>query len=74
LTERGDIVLAACWVHTRQKFYDVHQETASPIAAEALQRIGALYTVERQIHGRRADERRVARAEREQRRRLGSSA
>jgi len=64
LTERGDIVLAACWAHTRRKFYDVHQATGSPIAAEALQRIGALYTVEREIHGRSADERQVTRAER----------
>jgi hypothetical protein len=27
-------VLAACWAHTRRKFYEVHQATASPIAAE----------------------------------------
>jgi len=35
------IALAACWAHTRRKFYEVHQATASPIAAEALRRIGA---------------------------------
>jgi hypothetical protein len=64
LTVRGDIVPEACGVHMKRKFYDVHQETGSPIAAEALQWIGALYTVERQISVRRADERRVARAER----------
>jgi transposase len=28
LTERGDIVLAACWAHTRRKFFDVHESTA----------------------------------------------
>ena len=28
------IVLAACWAHTRRKFYEVHQATASPIAAK----------------------------------------
>jgi len=28
------IVLAACWAHTRRKFYEVHQATDSPIAAE----------------------------------------
>ncbi len=25
LTERGDVVLAACWSHTRRKFYDVRR-------------------------------------------------
>src|SRR5438874_7903694 len=34
LTARGDIVLAACWAHTRRKFFDVHEATGSPIAAE----------------------------------------
>ena len=34
------IALAACWAHTRRKFYEVHQATGSPIAAEALRRIG----------------------------------
>ena len=46
LTARGDIVLAACWAHTRRKFYDVHEATASPIAAEALRRIAELYAFE----------------------------
>src|SRR5258706_1348864 len=35
LTDRGNIVLAACWAHTRRKFFDVHEATGSPIAAEA---------------------------------------
>jgi hypothetical protein len=38
--------LAACWGHTRRKFYDVHEATASPIAAEALRRIAELYAIE----------------------------
>ena len=57
LTARGDIVLAACWAHTRRKFYDVMQQTGSPIAAEALRRIGALYEVEAQIRGQSATRR-----------------
>ena len=61
--EDGDVVLAHCWAHTRRKFYDVHQATASPIAAETLQRIAALYQVEEAIRGRSADQRRQARAE-----------
>jgi hypothetical protein len=61
--KNSDVVLAHCWAHTRRKFYDVHQATASPIAAEALQRIAALYRVEEAIRGRPADQRRQARIE-----------
>ncbi len=57
LTARGDIVLAACWAHTRRKFYDVHEATASPIAAEALRRIAELYAFEASIRGRTAKQR-----------------
>lgn len=45
------IVLAACWSHTRRKFYDFHQATGSPIAAEAVRRIAALYAIEKRIRG-----------------------
>jgi hypothetical protein len=41
----------------------VHQATASPIAAAALQRIAALYQVEDAIRGRTAEDRRRARIE-----------
>ena len=51
------IVLAACWAHTRRKFYGVHQATGTPIAAEALRRIARLYAIEAEIHGRGAGER-----------------
>jgi transposase len=51
LTGDGDIVLAACWAHTRRKFYEVAEATGSPIAAEALRRIGALYAVEAEARG-----------------------
>jgi transposase len=61
LTVPGDIVLAACWAHARRKFYDLHEATGSPIAAEALRRIAELYAVERSIQGRTADARRHVR-------------
>jgi transposase len=61
LTERGEIVLAACWAHTRRKFFDVHEATGSPIAAEALRGIAELYAIETSIRGRTAEERRSAR-------------
>jgi transposase len=61
LTADGNIALAACWAHTRRKFYDLHEATGSPIAAEALRRIGELYAIEKAIRGRSADERQVIR-------------
>jgi transposase len=48
---------AACWAHVRRKFYDIHVAHASPIAAEALDRIGGLYGIEAEIRGRPPDER-----------------
>ena len=57
LYETGRIVEAACWAHVRRKFYDLHQATASPLAAQAIRRIGALYEIEREIRGRPPDER-----------------
>lgn len=36
----------ACWAHARRKFFDLHQANDSPMAFEALQRIGDLYAVE----------------------------
>ena len=47
----GRIVEAACWAHVRRKFFDVHAATGSPIAKEALDRIGQLYAVEKTING-----------------------
>lgn len=47
----GRIREAACWAHVRRKFYDIHQAHSSPLAAEALARIGALYVVEGDIRG-----------------------
>ena len=34
LAATGDVVLAACWAHTRRKFYEVAEATGSPVAAE----------------------------------------
>lgn len=47
----GRIQEAACWAHVRRKFFDVHRAHASPMAAEALQRIGQLYAIEATIRG-----------------------
>jgi transposase len=61
LYAHGDIVEAACWAHVRRKFFDIHATNASPIAAEALARIGALYAIEAGIRGRPPDQRKAAR-------------
>jgi transposase len=53
----GRISEAACWAHVRRKFFDIHTANASPIAAEALERIGALYALEADIRGRAAEQR-----------------
>jgi transposase len=57
LYEGGRIQEAACWAHVRRKFYDLHVAHASPIAAEAIERIGALYAIEKEIRGRPIEER-----------------
>jgi transposase len=46
LYEDGRIQPAACWAHVRRHFYDLEQAHASPVAHEALERIGALYGIE----------------------------
>jgi transposase len=56
--------LAFCWTHTRRKFYDVHAATNSPLAHEALQRIGALYAIEADIRGQTAEQRQQVRQQR----------
>ena len=59
--ETGRVREAACWAHVRRKFYDLEVTHHSPVAQEALERIGALYAIEREIRGRPADERRAIR-------------
>jgi hypothetical protein len=48
---------AACWAHLRRDFHDVWTATKSGIAREALDRIGALYDIERGIRGKAAEQR-----------------
>ena len=61
LYEGGTIVEAACWAHARRKFYDIHVANNSPIAAEAMSRIGALYAIETEIRGKLPDQRQAVR-------------
>jgi transposase len=61
LYQDGRIRQAACWAHVRRHFYDLEQAHASPVAREALARIGALYGIEEQIRGKPPEERRAVR-------------
>jgi transposase len=60
----GEIRLSFCWAHCRRRFYEIHQAIGSPLAEEALRRIGELYAIEAEVRGRPAEERRTARQER----------
>src|SRR5689334_16855092 len=60
----GEIRLAFCWAHCRRRFYEIHQATGSPLAEEALRRIGELYKVETEIRGRSVEARRAVWQER----------
>ncbi len=53
----GNIHEAACFAHARRKFHDIHEVQPSPITTEALDRIGALYGIEREIRGQTAERR-----------------
>jgi hypothetical protein len=55
LYEGGRIIEAACWAHVRRKFYDIQVATSSAIADEAIERIGALYGIEREVRGKPAE-------------------
>jgi transposase len=61
LYETGRILEAACWAHVRRKCHDLYQAHQSPIAKEALERIGQLYGIEQEIRGRSPSERKAAR-------------
>ena len=55
------ITLAFCWAHLRRQFFDIAKGGDAPIASEALERIAALYAIEKTIRGESADERRTVR-------------
>ena len=66
VTNRRDglIQLAFCWAHTRRPFYEFYVATKSPLAAEALARIGKLYEIEAEIRGHPAEHRLAVRQQR----------
>lgn len=60
----GPIIEAACWAHGRRKFFDLARINKAPIAIEAIERIDALFAIEREINGMTPQERLRVRNER----------
>ena len=57
----ASLIEVACWAHARRKIYDVHLETKSPAAAQALEMIARLFAIEADISGKPPPERVAAR-------------
>jgi transposase len=57
----GSLRQAFCWAHWRRQWFDLAKSPPAPIAAEALERIAALYRIEADIRGTSADDRRIVR-------------
>jgi transposase len=53
----GPIIEAACWAHGRRKFFDLARINKAPIATEAVERIDALFAIEREVNGMTPQER-----------------
>src|SRR5690242_19833140 len=45
------LIEAACWSHGRRKFFGLAQLAGAPLAVEAVQRIDAIFDIERAING-----------------------
>lgn len=58
------LVLAHCWAHARRKLHEIHERDGSPIAADGLDRIAALYRIEAEISGQPPETRLAIRQER----------
>ena len=70
----GPVTAAACWAHSRRKFFELADIAASkgrgknappisPLALEAVKRIDLLFDIERTINGKTAKQRLAAREE-----------
>src|SRR5262245_34524325 len=57
------VIEVGCWSHARRPFFDVHASNGSPIAKEALERIGVLFDIERPIAGKPPEVRQQVRAQ-----------
>jgi transposase len=57
LYENGRVVEAACWTHARRHFHDELLANGSPLAREAIERMGPLFAIEAEIRGQPAEAR-----------------
>jgi transposase len=55
----GSGIEVARWAHARRKFFELARINKAPIASEAVQRIDALFAIEREVNGS-APQQRVA--------------
>lgn len=53
----GPVTEAGCWAHARRKFFELAELARAPLALEAVQRIDAIFAVERDINGLPAEQR-----------------
>jgi transposase len=60
----GSVRLAFCWAHMRRDFLQFHASTKSPLAADLLARVAALYAIEAEIRRQSAEHRRQLRQDR----------
>lgn len=51
------IIEVGCMAHARRKFFDLHAASQSPVAAQALESIGSLYAIERELKDLSLEER-----------------
>ena len=61
LVRKNSVRLAFCWSHVRRRFYELAAAGPAPIASEVLERIAALYAIEKDIRGCVPDVRRASR-------------
>jgi transposase len=57
----GKVTEVGCWAHVRRKFFELQVANQSPMAAEALRRIGLLYEIEQRGKALAVTERQVLR-------------
>ena len=60
----GPITEAACWSHSRRKFFELADLRKAPLAIEGVRRIDAIFAIEREINGATPEQRLAVRKER----------
>ena len=61
ITGQAKLTEVACWAHARREIFEEHAKTTSPLARQALEHIGDIFAIEREIQGLDAEARRAAR-------------